>query len=98
MVYRTSLHNWSFCIFLLEFYYIDDETITSIYTQITFSNAFMQRKSYDDGFPIYYKIPNKGLYKYISSPYYYLGEILEWLGWADFNYYDQKGAYNKDGF
>ena len=28
-----------------------------------------------------YKIPNKGLYKYVSSPNY-LGEILEWLGWA----------------
>jgi 3-oxo-5-alpha-steroid 4-dehydrogenase 1 len=28
-----------------------------------------------------YKIPNKGLFKYVSSPHY-LGEILEWAGWA----------------
>ena len=28
-----------------------------------------------------YKIPKEGLYKYVSSPNY-LGEIIEWLGWA----------------
>ncbi len=28
-----------------------------------------------------YKIPKEGLYKYISNPNY-LGEIIEWLGWA----------------
>ncbi|MDC7226661.1 MAG: DUF1295 domain-containing protein [Spirochaetales bacterium] len=28
-----------------------------------------------------YKIPEKGMYKYICSPNY-LGEILEWVGWA----------------
>lgn len=28
-----------------------------------------------------YKIPQKGLFKYISSPNYF-GEILEWFGWA----------------
>ena len=28
-----------------------------------------------------YKIPNKGLFKFVSSPHY-LGEILEWAGWA----------------
>ena len=28
-----------------------------------------------------YQIPQGGLYKYITSPNY-LGEIIEWLGWA----------------
>lgn len=28
-----------------------------------------------------YKIPDKGLFKYVSSPHY-LGEIVEWAGWA----------------
>lgn len=28
-----------------------------------------------------YKIPNKGMFRYICSPNY-LGEIIEWLGWA----------------
>jgi len=28
-----------------------------------------------------YKIPYRGLFKYISSPNYF-GEIIEWLGWA----------------
>ena len=28
-----------------------------------------------------YKIPKKGLFKWVSSPNY-LGEIIEWFGWA----------------
>lgn len=28
-----------------------------------------------------YKIPNKGMHKYVASPNY-LGEIVEWIGWA----------------
>jgi protein-S-isoprenylcysteine O-methyltransferase Ste14 len=35
------------------------------------------RKSPDNG----YKIPSRGLFKYISCPNYF-GEILEWTGWA----------------
>ena len=40
-------------------------------------NILMRLAKESDG----YKISNKGLYKYVSSPNY-LGEILEWLGWA----------------
>ena len=35
------------------------------------------RKSNETG----YKIPNQGLFRWISSPNYF-GEILEWCGWA----------------
>ena len=51
--------------------------LLGMYINIHSDNILMRLARESDG----YKIPNKGLYKYVSSPNY-LGEILEWLGWA----------------
>ena len=51
--------------------------LLGMYINIHSDNILMRLAKESDG----YKISNKGLYKYVSSPNY-LGEILEWLGWA----------------
>ena len=51
--------------------------LLGMYINIHSDNILMRLAKESDG----YKISNKGLYKFVSSPNY-LGEILEWLGWA----------------
>ena len=51
--------------------------LLGMYINIHSDNILMRLAKESEG----YKIPDKGLYKYVSSPNY-LGEILEWLGWA----------------
>jgi 3-oxo-5-alpha-steroid 4-dehydrogenase 1 len=51
------------------------------YGKFNFSKMFDNSVYFEDNEKKHYHLPSGGLYNYISSPNY-LGEILEWSGWA----------------
>ncbi len=62
---------------------LEGSMVFSMANSIGMCNKFILRNNNnnDANKNFLYKIPNGALFKYISSPNY-LGEVLEWIGWA----------------